>query len=244
MKFSPRHSLCLIALIAGLPAPLQAGGSISSSDLKSLLSVDDPITVYVRQSLDIAPTGGATRIGQAVNPNLGGQRVGPYTFPARRSGNSGDYNLIVTLKTSVKWLDDSGNVVDVGKATKFTEKLTGVEVAPMAKAPVEPTPAKPAAPAEPTLAEKQAALMKKIVPQIDQVNNISLTPKGLPVSVKINIKAAAFDKIKAGKMPTTAEINDAIGQLKGKQVTIPSGSDNEKKVTTLIQQLRELDTLR
>ncbi len=224
----------------------RAGGSISKGEVEEkILSTDKPLVIYVLRSLDLAPQGSATRIGSRVSPGLGGERVGPFLFEARRAGSKGEYNLQVELKTARIFFDaQNKRTEDIGQAVRVNEWLAAVQVRNLTERKSEEEPPAKAKPAESTLAQKQAAAMKKIQPLIAKVNNIALTPKGLPIAVKLNIKAAAFDKINAGQMPSSAEITDAIGQLKGKMVTVKSGSTDEKMIQELISELQALDKLR
>lgn len=220
-----------------------AGGSITKDELKTkILSTDNPLVIYVLQTLDLAGTGSATRIGQNVSPGLGGERIGPYQFQARRAGSKGQYNLEVTMETS-RTLFDAQNkrTEDIAKAVRINEWLRSVQVrnVPVKKEGQSST----AKPSHAGLNEQRQAAIKRIQPLITRVNNLSLSPKGLPLAVKLNIKARAFDEIMANRMPNSQEIFDAVAQLNGKKMMFPTGSEDEKLIQKLINEMNALDQL-
>ena len=70
------------------------------------------------------------RIGQNVNPHLGGTRLGPYTVLAKPKGSTGPFVFEVTVTTEAEPLDGAGKPVPLAKARSIKEKFVSVALAP------------------------------------------------------------------------------------------------------------------
>jgi hypothetical protein len=122
----------VILVVASLHAV--AGGSFVVADkLAPLLHKTPVLEQYVTASLDLEPGGMANRIGQIVNPNLGGTRVGPYVVRAKRKGAKGASTLQIKFITETTFLDSDGRPATLQTGTQVTEIITSVDISLLTK---------------------------------------------------------------------------------------------------------------
>jgi hypothetical protein len=114
MKTNSAILLFLCLTVAAL-----AGGSIYQSDIEPLLGDLSIRWDELKQIYDIKDVGTAARIGGNVNPTLGGTRVLPFEFEARRKGSTGPYTSTIEIKGDNFFLDAHGKEVDVTQATAY-----------------------------------------------------------------------------------------------------------------------------
>jgi hypothetical protein len=107
-----------------------AGGSFALEDILPILQQDARLATWISNSLDIDETGDATRIGQTVNPRLGGMRIGPYVILAKPKGAGGAFTFELTVETEIIGRSAAGKIVDIAKASTITEKLQSVSIRP------------------------------------------------------------------------------------------------------------------
>ena len=110
-----------------------AGSFSRDDDLIPILEQQPAIAAWVAGGLDLDESGSAMRIGQNVNPNLGGLRVGPYIILAKPKGAPGPFTLEVTVETEMDCKDDKGNTVDLEKATTIIEKFISITIRPISE---------------------------------------------------------------------------------------------------------------
>ena len=119
-----------VFLVLALGSTAFAQGSFSRDDLQPILEQQPAIAAWVANGLDLDETGDAMRIGQNVNPNLGGLRVGPYVILAKPKGAAGPFTLEITVETEMNCLDDAGKTVELEKATTIVETFSALTVRP------------------------------------------------------------------------------------------------------------------
>jgi len=122
----------LPALVAALvPVTCLAGGSVGLDEVDRLLDR----TPHIKQALlgSLQPTGSAyaeVRLGPQFK-NLGGHRLGPYSFQARPKGKGGGGVIYVTLCTTYRFVDRLGKPLPQGSdgefdATQVREQVTAI----------------------------------------------------------------------------------------------------------------------
>jgi hypothetical protein len=107
-----------------------AGGSIALEEIMPLLEKAPAMVKWLNDTLDLDTVGDATRIGQNVNPRLGGTRIGPYTILAKPKGAPEPYIFEVTIETTQSFRDAKGKSVDVSKAHSVEEKFESISIRP------------------------------------------------------------------------------------------------------------------
>ncbi len=130
MLYTQMNKVFLLFLIFLLfSSSLFAEGSFEfDTKLLPLLKKDNSIGKYLLETIDFSKSGSAIRIGQDVNPKLGGGRVGPYTIYAKPKGSSGPYIFKVTIVTSQKGKDEKGNSVTILNASRIEEEIVSIEI--------------------------------------------------------------------------------------------------------------------
>jgi len=118
--------LPLLLLLPGSAA--WAGGSFAFEDLQPVLGQQPVLAKWLADSLEFDAQGDAIRIGQNVNPHLGGQRLGPYVILARPKGAAGPFTLEVTVETKLICKDANGKIVDVPQARTIRERFSSISV--------------------------------------------------------------------------------------------------------------------
>jgi hypothetical protein len=128
-----RKGICLLgmAVLVALPGSAAwAGGSFALEDLRPILQQAPVMATWLNDGLEFDKTGTAVRIGQNVNPRLGGRRIGPYVILAKPKGAAGPFTLEVTVETELMWRDAAGKAVDVSQAQVIQENFSSVSVRP------------------------------------------------------------------------------------------------------------------
>lgn len=125
--------LAATLLVMALAQSAWGGGSFAREDLIPILGQQPAIAAWVAGGLDLDESGDAMRIGQNVNPNLGGLRVGPYVILAKPRGASGPFTLEVTVETELNCMDDNGNSVELEKAASIEEIFSSITVRPVSE---------------------------------------------------------------------------------------------------------------
>ncbi|HLK67879.1 MAG TPA: hypothetical protein VKU19_30815 [Bryobacteraceae bacterium] len=110
-----------------------ADGSVSTSELLQSLGPTNPQLVQtLRDGFNLDKGAIGTTIGRAVNPELSGTRIGPYTIHARlkQAGQSGlSTELVIVLKTDVTFLDAQKHKTDKpAAAVSVKETLKSIEI--------------------------------------------------------------------------------------------------------------------
>jgi len=127
-----KTSAILFAIL--LPIVTHAGGSFSvDTELDPILNQVPEIKRILSESLEIQESGWASRIGQAVNPRLGGRRIGPYHVRAKPKGAAGDFTLELIVHTTHVLTDAKGEPSDLPSATLISETFASVEIKPLTK---------------------------------------------------------------------------------------------------------------
>lgn len=99
--------LFALALIA-FPLSAFAGGSVSFTDeVMPILRERPELSEPVLHGLQVSEIGEARRIGSRVSPALGGARLPPYVFQARKGGK----DLLLVVNTDVDFFNSEGHVV-------------------------------------------------------------------------------------------------------------------------------------
>lgn len=132
MTTTLRRTLLFLAmtLLCAPGALCWAGGSFALEDIKPILEKAPAVAKWLNETLDLDETGDATRIGQNVNPRLGGTRVGPYTILAKPKDAAGPFVFEVTIETCQVFRDAKGKPVDVAKAHSVEESFSTISIRP------------------------------------------------------------------------------------------------------------------
>ncbi|WP_163839528.1 hypothetical protein [Pseudoxanthomonas sacheonensis] len=121
----------LFAVFLVVSTPAAAGGSFDAHlELKPITNQIPELWQVLTGSLELQQSGWASRIGNEVNPQLGGTRVGPYCLLAKPKSASGPYTLEVCINTEQIWLDSHGKKSTLGQASRVEERFVSVEIKP------------------------------------------------------------------------------------------------------------------
>lgn len=121
--------LPLLAAALLFPVQIFAAGSFSpEEDLAPILEEAPVLREFVEGALELAPGGSASRIGNAVNPRLGGRRVGPYHILARPKGTEGSFTFELIFHTEIVYLDERGEAVGLPEAVAIRERFESLEI--------------------------------------------------------------------------------------------------------------------
>jgi len=121
------YLLASVAMALALTAPVAADGSIEWAQIESIVAQSSTLRAFVTSTLDVSSHGVARRFGWQ-QKHLGGARVGPYEFPARRKGATAAFDLTLTICTEPSFFDASGKPTTWDVAASFTERLLFVAV--------------------------------------------------------------------------------------------------------------------
>jgi len=123
-----------VVLFALYGANLSAGGSFDIDiELKPIRQQIPELWTALNQAFEMQRSGWANRIGNPVNPRLGGTRVGPYCLAGRPRGVPGPDSLAICIHTEPRWLDAAGREVDLPEAERVEERFRSVEIRPLAE---------------------------------------------------------------------------------------------------------------
>jgi hypothetical protein len=81
-------------------------------------------------SLLLQQSGWANRIGDNVNPRLGGTRIGPYCLLGKPKQTPGPNTLKVCFNTEYLWFDAAGNRSTLEDATRVEERFLSIDIEP------------------------------------------------------------------------------------------------------------------
>lgn len=109
-----------------------AAGSVISTEYAPLLAQRKEIHDFVSAYLDLDESGSGDRIGQAVNPTLGGTRIAPFFIKAKPRGEK-RWTLLLEIQAEVDFLDADGNRTDLVDAISVRQTLTGIKLTPLAE---------------------------------------------------------------------------------------------------------------
>ena len=121
------HWLVPIVLSAALDADAAASFT-PEIELGPILEQVPEIRRLIEESLELAPSGSARRIGLLVNPRFGGRRVGPYHITARPKGTAGPDVFELTVHTEVIALGRDGETVAIPDAHEIHERFRSLEL--------------------------------------------------------------------------------------------------------------------
>jgi hypothetical protein len=136
-KFNVIKRICssavLIFVAAGVffSSASYAGGSFILDDIKPVLDQAPAIEKYLLTGLELEKSGDANRIGNNVNPRLGGTRLGPYCVNAKSKGAKGKDTFIVCINTEYQFRDHAGKPCKIEQAYSVKEKFSSVEIKPI-----------------------------------------------------------------------------------------------------------------
>ncbi|HEX4810949.1 MAG TPA: hypothetical protein VH325_18570 [Bryobacteraceae bacterium] len=119
-----------IAILLLASSVARCDGTIPVSEVLESLGPTNPELVRVlKEGFDLEPDATATVIGRAVNEQLGGARIGPYTVHGRLRGTPAGAELTLTLDTEIKFLDRQQHPTqNVSNASSVKEKLTHIDI--------------------------------------------------------------------------------------------------------------------
>jgi hypothetical protein len=130
MRLIAVMTLLLVTLLVA--TPLLAEGSLASKEVIALLTAS-PSFKPLASAYEFSETALGTRFGDHWR-HLSGGRVGPYELTARTIHSSGPFAIAVIVCTEVVFTTQSGAVTDDPQQAKnFTEKVSGVWIAPLGK---------------------------------------------------------------------------------------------------------------
>jgi hypothetical protein len=107
-----------------------AGSFLVDVELKPILDQAPAVRSFLLDALEIQSSGWANRIGNNVNPRLGGTRVGPYCLRAKPRSAPGPYTLEVCVNTEILFFDANGRPTTIEAASRLEEKFLSVEIKP------------------------------------------------------------------------------------------------------------------
>lgn len=108
-----------------------AGGSFLLDDIKPVIEQSPDIEKYLFATLELTKSGQANRIGNNVNPRLGGTRLGPYCIYAKPRGAAGKNTLEVCINTEYHFRDKTGRPCTLEQAFSVTESFVSIEIKPI-----------------------------------------------------------------------------------------------------------------
>jgi len=108
-----------------------AGGSFLIDDIKPVIAQSPDIEKYLFTTLELTKSGQANRIGNNINPRLGGTRLGPYCVYAKPKGAKGKNTLEVCINTEYHFMDKTGRSCTIEQAYSVTESFVSVEIKPI-----------------------------------------------------------------------------------------------------------------
>ncbi len=131
------RSFLLLACLL-VPGVCLGGGTVSPSEIDSLLRQKPSVRNFLMSSLDMDDTVmAALRFGH--HTKLGGARMGPYMIQARPKASKDALPLEVVLCTDARFFDASGQVTeDEINAVRLEEKLTVVILRELNRLPAIP----------------------------------------------------------------------------------------------------------
>lgn len=120
------HTFLVIAFLSSTTA--FGGGSAIESDVDAILDQQPVLAKFIRSEMEFCHASWYAEIRLANNYPLGGMRLGPYERRARRRGSKGNFDLVLTVNTSIEGYDSDGNEADVTQAAKIVERMTSIDI--------------------------------------------------------------------------------------------------------------------
>jgi hypothetical protein len=116
-----------IAMLFLVPS-LLADGTLATSDIvQTLEPTNPPLVKALRSEFDLDKDAVGSVIGRAVNPQLAGTRIGPYTIRGRLKSQPG-LELLITLKTEIIFFDrHHRKTKKVASSDSVQETLVSIE---------------------------------------------------------------------------------------------------------------------
>jgi hypothetical protein len=130
-KVSFSAVLFIIAAALFFSSASYSGGSFILDDIKPILNQAPVIQKYLFTSFELEKSGDANRIGNNVNPRLGGTRLGPYCVNAKPKGSKGKNTFKVCINTEYQFKDQAGKPCKLEQAYSVKEKFSSVEIKPI-----------------------------------------------------------------------------------------------------------------
>ena len=128
---SRRNAWLILVVLLLSVTPVFAGGSITLDDLQPLLNQQPKLWRFFQEHFDISPHGGGMRLGKDWG-ELQGARVAPYEFEAKMKGDTGPYDLKITIETNGWYYDANGKEMpDPKLAVSIKEVQTSIGVGPL-----------------------------------------------------------------------------------------------------------------
>lgn len=124
----------LLALVFALSCATQAtaaGSFRPEIELAPLLEGAPAVRDFVANTLELAPSGSAGRIGSLVNPRFGGRRVGPYRILAKPKGSEGPFVFELSFHTELVFLDARNRSAELPDAQRIRERFESLELRPI-----------------------------------------------------------------------------------------------------------------
>lgn len=123
-----RSTALLIGLLCASIA--FADGTVSTAELLNALRDSNPQLVKTLESgFDLDKDAEGVTIGRAMNPQLAGTRIGPYSVSGTIHGAADAVKLTITLNTQKTFTDARGNkTAKPAAAAKVTEKLESITI--------------------------------------------------------------------------------------------------------------------
>ena len=126
-------SLCSgLLLVATNAFALSGTGSVDFSEsVIPILDTNPPLKRFILCNFDVVSDPMGTRLGDAAFPHLGGQSTGPYSMWANWQGPTGPERVIVTVDTTITFLDGKGHPLPGSRsqeARKIVERAKKVEI--------------------------------------------------------------------------------------------------------------------
>jgi hypothetical protein len=109
-----------------------ADGSAIPEEFEPLLKQKKEIYEFVSAHLELDKHGSGDRIGQAVNPRLGGTRIAPFFVKAKPRGEK-EWTLLLEIQAQVDFLDEEGKKSSLEEAVSIRETFTGIRLTPLEK---------------------------------------------------------------------------------------------------------------
>jgi hypothetical protein len=132
-----KNKICFSAILIFIVAVLffssasYSGGSFILDDIKPILNQAPVIQKYLFTNFELEKIGDANRIGNNVNPRLGGTRLGPYCVNAKPKGAKGKNTFKLCINTEYQFRDQAGKPCKLEQAYSVKEKFGSVEIKPI-----------------------------------------------------------------------------------------------------------------
>lgn len=127
-----RMKKIVLAIAATLFTVSVSGFAAGSFDYKTelvpILKRQADIKWFIDHNFRVDASGSANRIGNEVNPRLGGKRVGPYHIRAQSTAFKKLFWYNLTIHTDQRYLDADGNESTLQEAAQVEETFKSLEI--------------------------------------------------------------------------------------------------------------------